>query len=60
MSERGETARQVIIRSDACGKTDVWEKNSAGCTTKEGHRTTHHGSGNVTDHYGKIIANAKR
>ena len=56
MSERKETSRQVVDRSEYLGKTEVWEKNSAGCTTKEGHRTVHHGSGVVTDHYGKKIA----
>lgn len=59
MSFRKETKHQVINRYDIAGKTEIWEKNSAGCTTKEGHRTHYHKSGNVTNHYGRIIGNSK-
>jgi len=50
---------QKVIRYPKSGKTEVWNKNSAGCTTKEGHRTHYHDSGNVTNHYGKIVGRAK-
>jgi len=60
MSTRKETSRQVIIRSDKAGKTDIWEKNSAGVTTKKGHRTHYHKSGNVLNHYGRKISNTRR
>jgi hypothetical protein len=59
MSSRKETLRQVIIRSG--NKTDIWEKNRpGGVTTKEGHRTHYHNSGNVTNHYGRIISNTRK
>jgi len=56
--EKKETNRQSITKYD--DKTEIWEKNSVGSTTKEGHRTHHHDSGNVTDHYGNIISNSKK
>jgi hypothetical protein len=58
MADRKETSHQVITRYK--DKTETWEKNNAGCTTKEGHRTHYHDSGNVTNHYGRIIGNTKR
>lgn len=39
--------------------TEVWNKNSAGNTTKEGFRD-HHKSGNITNYYGKIVGRSKR
>lgn len=56
--EKKETNRQSITKYD--DKTEIWEKDSADSTTKEGHRTHYHDSGNVTDHYGKIISNSKK
>jgi|GEM_PF-3093707 hypothetical protein len=50
---------QKSTRWEKAGKTEIWHKDSAGCTTKEGHRTHHHNSGNVTDHYGRIIGRSK-
>lgn len=58
MADIKETTHQVITRYN--DKTEIWEKNSAGCTTKEGHRTNYHDSGNVTNHYGRIIGNTKK
>ncbi|MDX9883231.1 MAG: CFI-box-CTERM domain-containing protein [Prolixibacteraceae bacterium] len=55
--ERKETKHQVIKHYN--DKTEVWEKNSAGCTKEENHRTYHHKSGIVTDHNGKIVGNTK-
>ena len=52
---RKENSKQVVIKNKKSGTTDVWHKNSAGCTTKEGHRVHHHGSGNVTNHYGRKV-----
>ena len=51
--------KPVVKRSDRAGKTEIWHRNSAGCTTKEGHRTHYHGSGNVLDHYGKKFGDSK-
>ena len=51
--------KPVVTRYEKSGKTEVWHRNSAGCTTKEGHRTHHHRSGNVTNHYGRIVGNSK-
>ena len=61
MSERTETRHQVIIRSDLDGdgetdKTDIWEKNSAGSTTQEGH--TYVRDGERYDHWGKHVGSA--
>ncbi len=58
MSERTEKRHQVVIRNN--NTTEVWNKNSAGSTTKEGHSTYHHKSGYTTDHYGKIISEGGR
>ena len=41
-------------------KTEVWHNNSAGNTTKEGHRTTSRKTGNTVDHYGKIVGKNKK
>ena len=56
--KKKETNRQSITKYD--DKTEIWEKDSSGRTTKEGHRTHYHDSGNVTDHNGKIISNTKK
>lgn len=55
MGKRQDKGSQVIYRYDKAGFTDVWHKNSAGSTTKEGHRNISHRSGRVTDHYGKTV-----
>jgi len=36
-------------------KTHVWHKNSAGCTTKDGHRQFHKDTRIITNHYGKKV-----
>lgn len=46
---------QVVYRHDEAGRTHVWHKDGAGCTTKEGHRVIHHDTGTVTDHYGNTV-----
>ena len=51
--------KPVVKRWDKAGKTEIWHRNSAGSTTKEGHRTHYHDSGNVVDHYGKKVGNSK-
>lgn len=56
--ERKETKNQVVIKFK--NKTEIWEKNSAGCTNKEGHRTQNHKTGSVTNHYGRTIGNTKK
>jgi regulation of enolase protein 1 (concanavalin A-like superfamily) len=53
MANRENNPKQVVIRTEK--KTDVWEKNSAGCTTKSGHSTHYKDTGITTNHYGKII-----
>jgi hypothetical protein len=48
--------QNVVRNYDGAGKnfrTDIWEKNSAGSTTKEGHRVVI--DGKTYDHYGKKI-----
>ena len=55
---RKENSHQVVI--DHEDTTEVWEKNSAGCTTEEGHSTYHENSGNTTDHHGNIISSGGR
>ena len=52
--KRKENNHQVVIDNE--NTTEVWEKDSAGCTTEEGHSTYHKNSGNTTDHYGKNIS----
>jgi hypothetical protein len=59
--EREETHHQVVIRRDTDGDgqadvTEVWEKNSAGSTTAEGHSRIVNGE--RYDHYGKHIGPA--
>ena len=53
MSERFENNHQVVVRNE--DTVHVWEKDSAGCTTKEGHTVYHTESGRTTDHYGNIV-----
>jgi len=53
MSTRTETSQQVINRHS--NNTETWNKNSAGCTTKEGYTNYNHNTGNTTNYYGKII-----
>ncbi len=36
--------KDVVKRWDKAGKTEIWHPNSAGNTTKEGHRTHYHQS----------------
>lgn len=55
MGKREDKGSNVVYRNEKAGNTHVWHKNSAGCTTKEGHRVVNHKSGNVSDHYGKTI-----
>jgi hypothetical protein len=55
VGKREDKGNQVVNRSEKAGRTDVWHKNSAGCTTKEGHRVVRHDTGTVTDHYGTTI-----
>jgi hypothetical protein len=57
--EKRNYAHQVVVRNENAGYTDVWEKNSAGNTTKEGFSRHYHDSGNVTDYYGNKISNTK-
>lgn len=52
---RKENSKQVTVSNPKSGTTHVWHKNPAGCTTKGGHRVHHHGSGNITNHYGKKV-----
>lgn len=54
MSNRENHPHQVVVHNEAT--THVWEKNSAGCTTNEGHSVYHKSSGNTCDHYGNIIS----
>lgn len=56
---RKNYSKQVVNKYDKCGHTDVWNKNSAGCTTKEGFRRHYHDSGNVVNAYGKIVGKSK-
>lgn len=58
--KRSNFSKQVVIKSDKLGYTDVWNKNSNGNTTKDGFRRHYHGSGNVTNAYGKIVGKSKR
>jgi len=55
MGKRKDKGHQVICRHDKAGVTDVWHKNRAGNTTKDGHRRINHKTGSVTNHYGKLI-----
>jgi hypothetical protein len=53
MTTRHESSHHVVYEHED-GAKDVWEKNSAGITTEEGHTTVNE-SGNITDHYGNIV-----
>jgi hypothetical protein len=53
VSKRNENSKRVVIKHND-GSKDIWRKNDAGRTTKEGHSKVHR-SGNETDHYGKMI-----
>jgi len=53
MGKREDHPKQAVYHDKK--KTEVWEKDSAGRTTKEWHSTYHKESGNTTDHYGKVI-----
>ena len=55
MAKRKDKGSQVVTRYDKAGFTDIWHKNRAGNTTKEGHRKVDHKTGRVTNHYGRII-----
>ncbi len=55
MGKRQDKGKKVVYRHDKAGYTDVWHKNTAGCTTRKGHCKISHKSGNVTDHYGKLV-----
>jgi hypothetical protein len=57
MSARTETSKQVIIRNE--NSTETWNKNSAGCTTKEGYTRHNDKTGNTTNYYGKIVDRKK-
>jgi hypothetical protein len=61
-TERSETPHQVVERHyNGRGektKTDVWEKDTSGSTTKNGHRTDI--DGERYDHYGHHIGSAGR
>ncbi|WP_319587886.1 hypothetical protein [uncultured Desulfobulbus sp.] len=54
------SSKPVVNKYDKAGVTHVWHENSAGNTTKEGHRVHHHQSGNVTNNHGKIVGNDRR
>jgi hypothetical protein len=54
MSEKRYHDR-VVQRNDRTGKVDVWHKNRAGCTTKQGHLTHHQNPKMTTNHWGKKI-----
>ena len=58
MSKRENHPKQVVIRHK--DSTVVWEKNSAGNTTKEGYSRHNSKTGNTTDYYGNIISRDKR
>ncbi len=55
MGKRQDKGHQVVYRHEKAGFTDVWHKNSAGNTTKDGHRRISHKTGSVTNHYGKLV-----
>ncbi len=55
MGKRQDKGEQVVYRHEKAGHTDVWHKNSAGNTTKEGHRRISRRSGTVTDHWGRTV-----
>ena len=59
-TEKNDNYGQVVEKHyDGNGKhsiTDVWEKNSAGCTIKEGHSTVV--DGERYDHYGSHTGSA--
>ncbi len=57
MSKRTETSKQVVIRSS--NSTETWNKNSAGCTTREGYTRHNHSTGNTTNYYRKIVDRKK-
>ena len=52
MSTRTETRQQVVIRNN--GSTQVWGKDSAGCTKKDNYSSYNHKTGRTTDRYGRI------
>lgn len=58
MSKRENHPKQVIIRHK--DSVEVWEKNSAGNTTKEGSSRYNHKTGNTIDYYGSIISRGGR
>jgi hypothetical protein len=57
MSKRTETSRQVVIHNK--NSTETYNKNSAGCTTREGYTRYNHNTGNTTNSYGKIVDRKK-
>ena len=60
MGNRENHPNQVVIKSPSLGKTDIWNKDSSGRTTEAKHQTVYKDSGNVTNHWGRIISNNKK
>lgn len=55
---KNNRTHKVIRHND--GRTEVWGKDSAGCTRKEYHSTYNPNTGNTSNHYGRIIATGGR
>jgi hypothetical protein len=55
MGTREDKGKQVVYRHEKAGYTEVWHKNKAGNTDKDLYRKVNHGSGTVTDRYGRVI-----
>lgn len=54
MSHRENHSDQVVVHNQ--NSTEVWEKNDAGVTTREGYSRYNPETGNTTDYWGRIIA----
>lgn len=54
-----DNRHQKVVRHND-GSVEVWQKNSAGCTTKEGYERYNPGSGNTSNYWGRITKTGGR